>query len=72
MSKLNEMSLSEYLVELTRVAKWNEEIPLDASSNPIELNWDWYNWYGYVGEERYTEAHLALCNLGFTFDNFKG
>jgi hypothetical protein len=72
MSKLNEMSLSQYLVELTRVAKGNEEIPLDASSNPIELNWDWFNWYGYVSEERYTQAHLALCNLGFRFDNYKG
>jgi hypothetical protein len=72
MSKLNEMSLSQYLVELSRVALGNEAFPLDASSNPIELNWDWYNWYGYIGEDRYTEAHLALCNLGFTFENYKG
>ena len=72
MNKLNEMSLSQYLVELTRVAKGNEEFPLDCSSNPIELNWDWFNWYGYVGEDRYTQAHLALCNLGFRFDNYKG
>ena len=72
MNKLNEMSLSQYLVELTRVAKGNEAFLLDCSSNPIELNWDWFNWYGYVSEERYTQAHLALCNLGFRFDNYKG
>ena len=72
MSKLNTISLKEYLNELMFVAKGNEAFPLDASSNPIELNWDWYNWYGYIGEDRYTEAHLALCNLGFTFDNYKG
>lgn len=72
MNKLERMSLNEYLSELMSVAKRNEEIPLDASSNPIELNWDWYNWCGWVGEERYTEAHLALCNLGYTFDNYKG
>lgn len=72
MSKLNTISLKEYLDELMFVAEGNETFPLDASSNPIELNWDWYNWYGYVGEDRYTEAHLALCNLGFTFDNYKG
>lgn len=72
MSKLNTISLSEYLYELMRVADSNKRTPLDTSSNPIELNWDWYNWYGYIGEDRYTEAHLALCNLGFTFENYKG
>jgi hypothetical protein len=72
MNKLERMSLNEYLDELFRVAKDNEKIPLDASSNPIELNWDWYNWCGWIGEDRYTEAHLALCNLGYTFDNYKG
>ena len=68
MTKLDKLSLSEYLVELMEVSKQNEEIPLDASSNPMELNWDWYNWYGYIGEERYTEAHLTLCNLGYQFE----
>jgi hypothetical protein len=72
MNKLERMSLNEYLSELMSVAKRNEEIPLDASSNPIELNWDWYNWCGWIGEDRYTEAHLTLCNLGYTFDNYKG
>jgi hypothetical protein len=38
MTKLDKLSLSEYLVELMEVSKQNEEIPLDASSNPIELN----------------------------------
>ena len=71
-SKLERMSLNEYLSELMAASKRNEEIPLDASSNPIELNWDWYNWCGWISEERYTEAHLALCNLGYTFDNYKG
>ncbi len=72
MKGLEKMSLGEYLSELIEKAKENEEFPLDCSSNPIELNWDWYNWYGYIGEERYLQAHLALCNLGFTFDNYKG
>ena len=72
MKNLEKMSLSEYLDELLRVAKGNEEFPLDCSSNPIELNWDWFNWYGWVGEERYLQAHLTLCNLGYTFDNYKG
>lgn len=71
MSKLDRMSLSEYLFELMRVADGNKQTPLDTASNPIELNWDWYNWCGYIGESRYTEAHLALCKLGYTFDNYK-
>ena len=71
MSKLERMSLGEYLSVLMESAKKNELIPLDAASNPIELNWDWYNWYGWIGVDRYTEAHLALCKLGYTFDNYK-
>ncbi len=69
---LEKLSLGEYLGELIQRGKENESFPLDCSSNPIELNWDWYNWYGYIGEERYLQAHLTLCNLGFTFDNYKG
>jgi hypothetical protein len=65
------MDLNTYLNYLIQSAKDNEKISLDASSNPIELNWDYYNWYQWIGEERYTEAHLALCNLGYTFDNYK-
>jgi hypothetical protein len=71
MMNLEKLSLNDYLNQLMRVAKENELIPLDASSNPIELNWDYFNWYGYIDEARYTEAHLALCNLGYTFDNYK-
>ena len=72
MTKLDTMSLGDYLVQLMKVSNDNQKIHLDASSNPIELNWDWYNWYGYIGEDRYTQAHLALCKLGYTFDNYKG
>jgi hypothetical protein len=71
MSHLDTIDLQTYLGMLMEAAKENEEIPLDASSNPIELNWDYYNWYRWIGEERYTEAHLTLCNLGYTFDNIK-
>ena len=71
MNILQSMDLNTYLNYLIQSAKDNEKISLDASSNPIELNWDYYNWYQWIGEERYTEAHLALCNLGYTFDNYK-
>ena len=72
MINLEKLSLNDYLNQLMRVAKENELIPLDASSNPIELNWDYFNWYQWISEERYTEAHLALCNLGYQFNNYKG
>ena len=72
MNILQSMDLNTYLSYLIQSAKDNEKIPLEASSNPIELNWDYFNWYQWIGEERYTEAHLALCNLGYKFDNYKG
>jgi len=71
MNILQSMDLNAYLSYLIQAAKENEKIPLDASSNPIELNWDYFNWYRWISEERYTEAHLALCNLGYAFDNYK-
>ena len=72
MSHLDTIDLQTYLSMLMEAAKKNEEIPLDVSSNPIELNWDYYNWYRWIGEERYTEAHLTLCNLGYTFNPING
>lgn len=75
MNILQSMDLNTYLSYLIQSAKDNEKTPLDgsrdASTNPIELNWDYFNWYRWISEERYTEAHLALCNLGYAFDNTK-
>jgi hypothetical protein len=73
MSVLQSMNLNDYLVFLMEMAKENEKIaPFAASTTMIELHWDWYNWYGYIDEERYTKVHTMLSNAGHRFDNYKG
>ena len=53
------MSLSEYVVLLISMAKFN------GHNDPHKVNWDYTFWHGVVSEERYTEVIPALVERGF-------
>jgi hypothetical protein len=72
MRVLDSMNLDDYIIFLMEKVRENELLaPFAASTTMIELHWDWYNWYEYIGEERYTKVHLMLSNAGHRFDNYK-